>query len=289
MKKVLGVRSAPHPHWVGDGFPVRSLFGYNDLGRQLSPFLLLDHAAPTYFEPAKQPRGVGQHPHRGFETVTIVYQGEVAHKDSTGAGGVIGPGDVQWMTAGAGIIHEEFHSPAFTERGGMIEMVQLWVNLPAKFKKAKPGYQAILAADIPSVALPDGAGQARVIAGELDGHRGPARTFTPMDVWDMRIAKGATVSLPTREGHTLALVVLRGTVTVNGREANEGQLVHLDRAGSGVSIEARSDATVLWLSGEPIDEPIVGYGPFVMNSRDEIIQAIDDFNSGRFANEPATA
>jgi len=289
VKKVLGVRSAPHPHWVGDGFPVRSLFGYNDLGRQLSPFLLLDHAAPTYFEPAKQPRGVGQHPHRGFETVTIVYQGEVAHKDSTGAGGVIGPGDVQWMTAGAGIIHEEFHSPAFTERGGMIEMVQLWVNLPAKFKKAKPGYQAILAADIPSVALPDGAGQARVIAGELDGHRGPARTFTPMDVWDMRIAKGATVSLPTREGHTLALVVLRGTVTVNGREANEGQLVHLDRAGSGVSIEARSDATVLWLSGEPIDEPIVGYGPFVMNSRDEIIQAIDDFNSGRFANEPATA
>lgn len=289
MKKVLGVRSAPHPHWVGDGFPVRSLFGYNDLGRQLSPFLLLDHAAPTYFEPAKQPRGVGQHPHRGFETVTIVYQGEVAHKDSTGAGGVIGPGDVQWMTAGAGIIHEEFHSPAFTERGGMIEMVQLWVNLPAKFKKAKPGYQAILAADIPSVALPDGAGQARIIAGELDSHRGPARTFTPMDVWDMRIAKGATVSLPTREGHTLALVVLRGTVTVNGREANEGQLVHLDRAGSGVSIEARSDATVLWLSGEPIDEPIVGYGPFVMNSRDEIIQAIDDFNSGRFANEPATA
>ena len=288
MKQVLGVRSAPHPHWVGDGFPVRSLFGYNDLGRQLSPFLLLDHAAPTYFEPAKQPRGVGQHPHRGFETVTIVYQGEVAHRDSTGAGGVIGPGDVQWMTAGAGILHEEFHSSAFTERGGMIEMVQLWVNLPAKFKRAKPGYQAILATDIPSVALPDGAGQARIIAGELDGHRGPARTFTPMDVWDVRIANGATVSLPTREGHTLALVVLRGSVTVNGREANEGQLVHLDRAGSGVAIQARSDATVLWLSGEPIDEPIVGYGPFVMNSREEIIQAIDDFNSGRFANEAAT-
>ncbi len=288
MKKVLAVRSAPRPHWVGDGFPVRSLFGYNDLGQQLSPFLLLDHAAPTRFEPAARPRGVGQHPHRGFETVTIVYQGEVAHKDSTGAGGVIGPGDVQWMTAGAGILHEEFHSPAFTERGGTIEMVQLWVNLPAKFKMTKPGYQGLLDAQIPSVALPDGAGRVRVIAGELNGHRGPARTFTPLDVWDVRLGQGATARFETREGYTLVLVVLHGKVTINGSDAaQEGQLVHFDRAGSDVAIEANSDATVLWLSGEPIDEPIVGYGPFVMNSRDEIIQAIDDFNSGRFANDAA--
>ncbi|MFA7505929.1 MAG: pirin family protein [Burkholderiaceae bacterium] len=282
MKKVLGIHSAPRPHWVGDGFPVRSLFDYNGLGRHLSPFLLLDHAQPTHFEPAVRPRGVGRHPHRGFETVTIVYQGEVAHRDSTGAGGTIGPGDVQWMTAGAGIVHEEFHSPSFTERGGTIEMVQLWVNLPASDKMVEPGYQTILDAQIPSVELPGGAGRVRVIAGEFDGHRGPARSFTPMDVLDMRIGQGASVRLPTRDGHTLALVVLHGTVLVNGDVAREGQLVHLDRDGSGVEIEANNDASVLWLSGEPIDEPVVGHGPFVMNSRAEIIQAIEDFNTGRF-------
>lgn len=283
MKKVLGVYSAPRTHWVGDGFPVRSLFGYDGLGKHLSPFLLLDHAAPTSFEPAVRPRGVGQHPHRGFETVTIVYQGEVEHRDSTGAGGLIGPGDVQWMTAGGGILHEEFHSRGFTERGGTMEMVQLWVNLPAKDKMAEPGYQTLLDAQIPSVDLPEGAGRVRVIAGEFDGRRGPARTFTPMDVWDLRIAQGRTGRFEAKEGHTLALVVLRGTVLVNGETiAREGQLVHLDTAGSGVEIEANSDATVLWLSGEPIDEPVVGYGPFVMNSEAEIRQAVADFNSGRF-------
>src|SRR5690606_5032856 len=182
MKKVLGVYSAPRMHWVGDGFPVRSLFGYDGLGKHLSPFLLLDHAAHMHFDPATRPRGVGQHPHRGFETVTIVYQGELEHRDSTGAGGLIGPGDVQWMTAGSGILHEEFHSTAFTGRGGTIEMVQLWVNLPAKDKTAAPGYQTLLNADIPSVDLADGAGRVRVIAGAFDGHEGPARTFTPMDV-----------------------------------------------------------------------------------------------------------
>ena len=226
---------------------------------------------------------MGQHPHRGFETVTIVYQGEVEHKDSTGAGGVIGPGDVQWMTAARGILHEEFHSHAFTERGGTIEMVQLWVNLPARDKMADPGYQNILDADIPAVALPDAAGKVRVIAGSFDGHRGPARTFTPMDVWDVRIDAGKTARFDAIEGHTLALVVLHGTVMVNADAVvREGQLVHLDRSGSEVEIEANSDAVVLWLCGEPIDEPVVGYGPFVMNSQEEIQQAIDDFNSGRF-------
>jgi redox-sensitive bicupin YhaK (pirin superfamily) len=283
MKKVLGVHSAPPAHWVGDGFPMRSLFNYSGLGRRLSPFLLLDHAPPTRFEPAARPRGVGQHPHRGFETVTIVYQGEVAHRDSTGAGGTIGPGDVQWMTAGAGILHEELHSEAFTQRGGTIEMVQLWVNLPAADKMTAPGYQTILDAQIPVVELPDGAGRVRVIAGEFDGHSGPARSYTPMDVLDMRISQGASARMPTHDGHTLALVVLHGTVLVNGSDiAREGQLVHLERAGSGVEIEANSDASVLWLSGEPIDEPVVGHGPFVMNSQVEIAQAIDDFNSGRF-------
>ncbi|MET3372296.1 redox-sensitive bicupin YhaK (pirin superfamily) [Variovorax boronicumulans] len=212
MKKILGTYSAPRPHWVGDGFPVRSLFSYDTLGRHASPFLLLDYAGPAQFTPTAQPRGVGQHPHRGFETVTIVYKGEVSHRDSTGQGGTIGPGDVQWMTAGAGILHEEFHSEAFTRDGGELEMVQLWVNLPAKDKMATPGYQAIVDAQIPSVPLPEGAGSVRVIAGDYLGHKGPARTFTPIDVWDLRLNQGAQVTLPVPEGHTAAVVVLRGTV-----------------------------------------------------------------------------
>ncbi|RJG08137.1 pirin family protein [Noviherbaspirillum cavernae] len=283
MKKVLGVYSAPHQHWVGDGFPVRSMFSYQSHGKQLSPFLLLDYAGPMEFERGERPRGVGQHPHRGFETVTIVYKGEVAHRDSTGKGGVIGPGDVQWMTAGGGILHEEFHSDAFTQSGGTLEMVQLWVNLPAKQKMAAPGYQAILDREIPVVALPDDAGTVRVIAGDHDGKAGPARSFTPMNVWDMRLKQGSLSELRQPDGWNTALIVLRGTILVNGDAvAREAQMVVLDRAGTSLSIEANNDAVVLLLAGEPIDEPIVGYGPFVMNSREEIAQAVDDFNSGRF-------
>ena len=289
MKKILGVYSAPRPHWVGDGFPARSLFSYSSHGRDLSPFLLLDYAGPYRFDPAAQPRGVGQHPHRGFETVTIVYEGEVEHRDSTGAGGKIGPGDVQWMTAASGILHEEFHSHDFTRAGGTLEMVQLWVNLPARDKMAAPGYQTLVDADIPDVALPDGAGRVRVIAGEFDGHRGPARTFTAMDVWDVRLTAGNTAGFTLPEGRTLALVVLKGTVQVNDAEVvREAQMVVLSREGGAVSVEANSDATVLLLSGEPIDEPIVGYGPFVMNSDAEIRQAIMDFNGGRFGRMPVT-
>ncbi|QOY62070.1 pirin family protein [Lysobacter sp. H21R4] len=287
MKKVLGIYSAPKPHWVGDGFPVRSLFSYHGLGQHLSPFLLLDYAGPMRFEPAARPRGVGQHPHRGFETVTIVYEGEVEHRDSTGAGGTIGPGDVQWMTAASGILHEEFHSHAFTRTGGTLEMVQLWVNLPAKDKMAAPGYQTLVDADIPSVPLPGNAGTARVIAGEYAGHAGPARTYTAMNVWDVRLGKDHSSQFELPEGHTAALVVLHGTVQVNETQiAREGQLVMLDRAGSDVLLEANSDATVLLLSGEPIEEPIVGHGPFVMNSEAEIHQAIADFDGGRFGRMP---
>ncbi|WP_313271236.1 pirin family protein [Stenotrophomonas sp.] len=283
MKKISGLYSAPRPHWVGDGFPVRSLFSYNTHGRQLSPFLLLDHAGPAEFTPAQTPRGVGQHPHRGFETVTIVYDGEVAHRDSTGAGGEIGPGDVQWMTAASGILHEEFHSEAFTQRGGKLEMVQLWVNLPAKDKMAAPGYQNISNADIPVVPLADDAGTVRVIAGEFGGQRGPARTHTPMDVWDLRLSRDQHTSLQFTEGHTVAMVILHGTVLLNGSQvAREGQLVLFDRQAGEVQLEANTDATVLVLAGEPIDEPIAGYGPFVMNTQEEIRQAMDDFNSGRF-------
>lgn len=283
MRKVLGIYSAPRQHWVGDGFPVRSLFSHMSHGDHVSPFLLLDYAGPMEFAPADTPRGVGTHPHRGFETVTIVYQGEVEHRDSTGKGGIIGPGDVQWMTAASGILHEEFHSRAFTRKGGPLEMVQLWVNLPAKDKGAAPGYQSILSADIPSVDLPDGAGKVRVIAGAFGQIRGPARTFTPMNVWDMRLNAGASVTLDLPDGHNSALVVLTGHVTVGGSQpAGEAEMVLLSKEGGDVTIDADGDAVVLVLSGEPIEEPIAAYGPFVMNSEAEIRQAIEDFNAGRF-------
>jgi len=282
MKTVLGRYGADRGHWVGDGFPVRSLFSYDRLGAQASPFLLLDYTGPHVFEPTDRRRGVGQHPHRGFETVTIVYDGEVAHRDSTGQGGVIGPGDVQWMTAGGGILHEEFHSEGFARSGGPFRMVQLWVNLPAKDKMVRPGYQGILSREIPTVALPDGAGSARVIAGELDETRGPARTFTPINVWDVRLNRDATTSLPLPAGHTGMLVVLSGHVTVGAETAGAAEVLLLDRDGTGVTVTADADTVLLVLSGEPIDEPIVGYGPFVMNSEAEIRQAITDFNSGRF-------
>ena len=284
MKKVLGVYSAPRPHWVGDGFPVRSMFSYQSHGKQLSPFLLLDYAGPADFAPTRQARGVGQHPHRGFETVTIVYKGEVAHQDSTGQGGVIGPGDVQWMTAGAGILHEEFHSEAFSKSGGQLEMVQLWVNLPAAKKMTAPGYQAIRDSDIPAVALPDAAGTVRVIAGEFADQHGPAHTHSPLHVWDVKLNAGGIGQLELPQGWHSALIVLRGTVQVNGSVvARDAQMVLLDAAGSSVTVEANNDAVVLLISGEPIDEPIVGHGPFVMNTQEQIVEAINDFNAGRFA------
>jgi len=287
MKKILGVYSSPRSHWVGDGFPVRSLFNYDSHGQHVSPFLLFDYAGPMDFKPAKHRRGVGQHPHRGFETVTIVYHGEVEHRDSTGSGGRIGPGDVQWMTAGGGIVHEEFHSEAFTRDGGKLEMVQLWVNLPAKDKLTAPRYQTLLDGTIPTVALPDEAGSLRVIAGDYLGNHGPAQTFTPVDVWDVRLKSGRSTELSLPEGHTLALAVLHGTVLVNGEQvAREADLVMLSREGRSVTLEANNDVTLLVLSGEPIDEPIVGYGPFVMNSQEEIAQAIEDFNAGRFGQVP---
>ena len=282
-KKVLDIRSAPGRHWVGDGFPVHGMFGYSGPGvAERSPFLMLDYAAPTRFEPSTHRRGVGQHPHRGFETVTIVYEGEVEHRDSMGNGGVIGRGDVQWMTAGRGILHEEFHSTAYAARVGPFEMVQLWVNLPARDKMTEPGYQGIVDAQIPSVPLADEAGRVRVIAGEFEGQAGPARTFSPMNVWDVRLSAGKAVQLPQAEGWTAHVVVLAGTVMVNDTILRETQMVTLSTEGTGLGIEANSDAKLLVLAGEPLDEPVVGYGPFVMNSQQEIAQAVADFNNGKF-------
>ncbi|GAB6406887.1 pirin family protein [Pseudomonas sp. MHK4] len=283
MKNIIGIYTSPRAHWVGDGFPVRTLFSYDNLGKHISPFLLLDHAGPAEFTPTTARRGVGQHPHRGFETVTIVYKGELEHRDSTGSGGKIGPGDVQWMTAASGILHEEFHSEGFAKSGGTLEMVQLWVNLPAKDKMADAGYQTILDGDIPSIALKNNAGTLRLIAGEFQGHKGPSRTFTPIDVWDLRLNVGKLLTLDLHEGRNTALVVLRGTIEVNGLESvRQGQLALFDRKGDQMTLQASEDAVVLLLSGEPIDEPIVGHGPFVMNTEQEIHQAFADFQSGRF-------
>ena len=291
QKTIHGIYSAPRPHWVGNGFPVRSLFNYNEHGEQLSPFLLLDHAGPHEFTPTAGRRGVGQHPHRGFETVTIVYEGEVEHRDSTGAGGIIGPGDVQWMTAASGILHEEFHSRDYAARGGAFHMAQLWVNLPASDKMATPGYQSLTNAQIPDVALPDEAGRVRVIAGEFAGQQGPAHTFTAMNVWDVRMNAGKSAALSLPQGHTLAVVVLQGTVLINGQEvARADQVVQLGRDGTDVTLEANNDSLLLVLSGEPIVEPIVGQGPVVMNTEEEIRVAINDFNTGKFGRiQPVTA
>ena len=287
-KAVLGVYPSPQGHWVGDGFPVKSLFTYDKLGQRISPFLMLDYAAPTVFPPALRPRGVGEHPHRGFETVTVVYQGEVAHRDSAGNSGVIGPGDVQWMTAAAGILHDEFHSPSFSQRGGALEMAQLWVNLPAEHKMAPPRYQSLLNADIPRVELPDGAGSVRVVAGRYEGFAGPAATFTALDVWDVQLNADAETRLTVPEGRAAAVAVLRGALTVNGsRRLQDCELVLLDRGGTHVHIETKMASKLLLLSGVPIPEPIVGYGPFVMNSSQEIETAMNDFRTGKFGRLPA--
>jgi redox-sensitive bicupin YhaK (pirin superfamily) len=282
MKNVLRIHQSSGMHWVGNGFPVRSVFDYNGLGPELSPFLLLDYAAPYTFPPGNGRRGVGAHPHKGFETVTIAYQGELEHRDSSGGGGKIGAGDVQWMTAGNGIVHEEFHSADFTRKGGPLQMVQLWVNLRAKDKSAKPGYQTLPKAKIPNVVFPKEAGFVRVISGEYAGQKGPAKTFTPINLWDLNLRDGKTVRLALPNGHTTALLVLGGEILVNDeRDAGEGDLAVFARSGEGITVEAKSDAKVLLMDGEPIDEPIVGQGPFVMNNRAEIQKAFEDYQLGR--------
>ena len=282
MKKLSFIQRNEQRHWVGDGFPVRSIFSYDDRAAELSPFLLLDYAGPAVFPPTTERRGVGEHPHRGFETVTIVYEGEVEHRDSSGGGGVIGPGDVQWMTAASGLVHEEYHGPGFAQRGGAFEMVQLWVNLPAKDKMTAPGYQAIASASIPNVELPDRAGSVRVIAGDYAGTQGPARTFTPVDLWDVRLRAGSRATFVVPAGHTAALFLLGGRLRLSGGEVvEEAELAVLERDGDTFAVEALENITMLMLGGQPLDEPVVGHGPFVMNTPAEIQQAIIDYQKGR--------
>ncbi|MSO19525.1 MAG: pirin family protein [Acidobacteria bacterium] len=284
MKKLATIHRSTDKHWVGDGFPVRTVFSYHSQGLHVSPFLLMDYAGPVEFPPAAKPRGVGWHPHRGFETVTIVYQGEVEHRDTTGNGGKIGPGDVQWMTAAGGLLHEEMHSQEFTKKGGTFEVIQLWVNIPSQDKLSPPHYQAITDAQIPSVALNSDGSFARVISGELHGVNGPAATFTPVNLWDLRLRAGNKVELNIPEGFTTLLFVLNGAVQVNGaQDINATELAAFDRSGEMISMISKEDSMVLVMSGQPIDEPIAGYGPFVMNNEDQIRQALKDFNSGRMA------
>ena len=284
MKRVIGVYRNQNTHWVGDGLPVRNLFSYDRLGQALSPFLLLDYGAPHQFEPTTRQLGVGSHPHRGFETVTIAYQGGLAHKDSSGGGGVIEAGDVQWMTAGSGLVHEEFHSPEFAQSGGILEMAQLWVNLPAKDKMTQPRYQAITAADIPKIEMDDSAGHIRVIAGEFGGHHGPAETFSPINVWDGQLNAEYETFIHVPADHNALLVVLKGELVVNGsQKVLDSSIVMFARdSETMIQLQAYQDTKFLVLTGQPLNEPIQGHGPFVMNTKEEIIQAFHDFNQGKF-------
>jgi redox-sensitive bicupin YhaK (pirin superfamily) len=281
MKNILRIHRQPEGHWVGDGFPVHTVLDYQRQP-ELSPFLLLDHAGPADFPPAEKPRGVGWHPHRGFETVTVVLDGEVDHEDTAGNGGRIGRGDVQWMTAGSGLLHKEMHSAAFTRRGGRFHALQLWVNLPAKSKMTPPRYQTLLAADIPMVD------SVRVIAGEFRGVMGPAQTFTPVNLLELRLRGKESTRLNLHDGYSAGLYIVSGKNTVNGEAAGEGELVVLDRKGNEVLIDAATDAVVFVMNGAPIDEPVAGYGPFVMNTPREIQQAFADYHAGRLGKIPAT-
>lgn len=284
MKKINGVYRNQQMHWVGDGFPVKNLFSYDRLGQLISPFLLLDYAAPYYFDATSTQRGVGSHPHRGFETVTIAYRGEVEHKDSHGGGGIIKTGDVQWMTAGAGLVHQEFHSEEYAQRGGEFEMVQLWVNLPAADKMTTPRYQALTSEEIPVQTLGDGAGQLRVIAGQYQDQHGAAETFSPVNVWDVQLNTGLKQTFHVPVTHNSIVVVLQGKVCINvTHEVSDHSIVLFARDGeTAFEIEALAQTKLLVLTGEPLNEPIQGYGPFVMNTQAEIIAAFQDFNNGKF-------
>lgn len=281
MKKVKLIKKTNGSHWVGDGFPVRTIFSYHDFDKDISPFLLMDYAGPYKFSATKEKRGVGEHPHRGFETVTIVYSGEVEHRDSSGGGGIIKDGDVQWMTAASGLVHEEFHGKDFAEKGGDFEMIQLWVNLPKEFKMSPPRYQAIKSESISVHNLPNEAGVVRLISGELENTKGPAKTFSPVNLWDLRLNEGKTVNLNVPAGHTASLFVLDGEIEIDGQIANAAELVVLENSDDQIQFKVNKDSKILFMGGEIIDEPIFGYGPFVMSSYDEIEQAFLDFQKGK--------
>jgi len=283
IKKVERIVAPPPAHWVGDGFNVHGFFPHGPLtGKGMSPFFLLDYNQLTQFPPREEPFGVGPHPHRGFETVTIAYKGKVAHHDSRGGGGVIGEGDVQWMTAGSGLLHKEYHEQEYNRAGGPFQVVQLWVNLPAKDKMTTPKYQAITNSEMGRAALSNG-GEVEIIAGEFGGVKGPATTFTPVHLYNLKPKKGETIELSFPSGYTTAVLAVDGSALINGTEKLPlNNLALLERDGETFTVEALEDGIFLVMSGEPIDEPIAQYGPFLMNTQAEIAQAIDDYRQGKF-------
>ena len=268
-------------HWVGDGFNVRPIFAHLAFTQAISPFLMFDYAVPREFAATEKKRGVGPHPHRGFETVTLAFQGEIEHGDSVGNRGVIGPGDVQWMTAASGIIHEEFLSRDFLKQGGILEMVQLWVNLPAKYKMIAPKYQPILSQDIPVLQLPNNGGTLRVIAGNFAGTQGAASTFSPVNLWDIKLNAGKSVELIVPAGHNTMLFVRQGKVALGGTVIGAADMALLESEGTRIKLQAQEDTSLLLMGGEPIAEPIAASGPFVMNTEQEIRIAMMDYQSGR--------
>jgi redox-sensitive bicupin YhaK (pirin superfamily) len=278
-KPVLATHRPGSTHWVGDGFRVHNLFPSNEVGEALSPWLLLDYGAAAEFPATEKRRGVGEHPHRGFETVTVAFQGKIEHRDSAGNAGVIGPGDVQWMTAGAGVVHEELHEREWARRGGTLEMVQLWVNLPRAHKLTKPRYQDLRDADIPRVERPGVT--LRVIAGEQLGARGPAKTFSPVELFTLELAARAELALTLPAGHTAAVFVLTGAARVNGAPARATELALLGLDGTDVKVVAEEPTRALVLGGRPLGEPVAMHGPFVMNTREELLQAVRDYQDGR--------
>ncbi len=271
------------PHFVGDGFRVHNFIPGTSTMQEMDPFIMLDYNSKYTFAPSQIPRGVGVHPHKGFETVTIAYKGKVEHGDSTGSGGVIHEGDVQWMTAAGGILHKEFHEKEWSKKGGEFQMVQLWVNLPAKYKQSEPGYQNLANAEITKVALPNDGGEVEVIAGEFDGHKGSAKTFSPVNLLNAKLKKGTKTAFSFPAEYTTAILMIEGSARVNdGDTVPADNFAMFKRDGETFTVEALEDAVVLVLSGEPLREPIAAHGPFVMNTREELIEAFDDFNKGKF-------
>ncbi|WP_239615614.1 pirin family protein [Cohnella mopanensis] len=284
FRKIEGTYTGAPFHMVGDGFRVSNYFpSGTDFGERFSPFILMDYNAPYTFPPSASVKGVGAHPHRGFETVTIAYEGWIEHHDNHGNHGVIGPGDVQWMTAGSGLLHKEYHEPEFSKRGGLFQMIQLWVNLPREHKMHPPKYQELLKSDMGKIDLPEGGGSVRVIAGDYNGVKGPAQTFTPISLFDIALKANGKAQFELPSSHNTAALVLKGSAKINdSKVAGEGEFTLFENTDGEILIEGLSDDTlVIVLSGQPLNEPVFQHGPFVMNSREELVEAFKDFQSGK--------
>ncbi len=283
-KPIELILNPPPFHWVGNGFKVHNFFPRGlKSNYRMSPFFLLDYNAKMSYHPSNEKRGVGVHPHRGLETVTIAYHGKIAHHDSAGNGGVISEGDVQWMTAGRAILHKEYHESGYVEKGGDFQMVQLWVNLPAKDKMTEPKYQEIQYERMGKYELENNSGLVNIIAGEFNTVKGPAFTFTPINLFDVKLNEFAKINFNFEEHHNTGILIIEGKVKINNSDtASSDQLVVFKNIGNEIEVEALEKSTFLVMSGEPINENLFPYGPFLMNTEEEIVQAYEDYNKGVF-------